>query len=132
MKKIVTLFSCLLFITLGFCTPAYAATTSKLITLNSSIFSITSNTFYSIFIAIVIAFFLLGIIIGYILNPRRKLRKNKEKALIETAKTKPEEPKDLGQDTTRNESDQINGPYASDRRSRYYDNYRYNSNTPRR
>jgi hypothetical protein len=39
-----------------------------------------------IYIAIVIIFFLLGLIIGLIQNPKRKLRKHKELPLSETAK----------------------------------------------
>ena len=84
MKEIVSLFNCLPFTT------------------SASILPITSTNFYLFFIAFVVVFFLLGIIIGYILNPRRKLRRNKEKPLAETIKDIPEEPKDLGQDIVMN------------------------------
>ncbi len=60
---------------------------------------------FLIYIAIVIAFFLLGLVIGYVLNPRRKLRKNKEKSLAESAANPPVETGNLGQDIYRNDAE---------------------------
>ncbi len=115
MKEIVSLFNCLPFTTLS-----------------ASILPITSTNFYLFFIAFIVVFFLLGIIIGYILNPRRRLRRNKEKPLAEEIKDKPEEPLELGQDIAAKtpEIDRRN----NNREQGYgnYNNYWDYSNRPRR
>ena len=67
--------------------------------LSVSILPITSENFYLFFIGFLVTFFLLGIIIGYILNPRRNSRRTKEKPLIDAAKMDPEPSKDSGQDS---------------------------------
>ncbi|MBP1753990.1 MAG: hypothetical protein H6Q59_388 [Firmicutes bacterium] len=109
MKNIVSLFSCLLLSPIGV-----------------SALPITSANFYLFFIAFIVVFFLLGIIIGYVLNPRRKLRKNKEKPLIESTKDKPIEPKDLGQDIAAKEPEQIRSPNnIRDSRYNYPNNWDY-------
>jgi hypothetical protein len=106
MREKITLFSCLLF------TP-----------LSTQILPITSGNFYLFFIAFVVTFFLLGIIIGYVLNPRRKLRTKKEKPLIESSKEAMAEPKDLGQDSQIKVTDPQQGPANRDLRSSNNNNY---------
>jgi hypothetical protein len=68
-----------------------------------------------IYIAIVIAFFLLGFIIGYIQNPRRKLRKQAEMPLSDTAKH-PKEMRNLGQEENSLDQPPNRGSYAKDQR----------------
>lgn len=115
MKEIVSLFSCLPF-----------TTTS------ASILPITSTNFYLFFIAFIVVFFLLGIIIGYILNPRRKLRRTKEKPLVDAIKDKPEEPLDLGQDIIINTPEPDRRINTREQGQRNYNNYWDYSNRPRR
>jgi hypothetical protein len=116
LRENITLFSCLLF------TP-----------LSTQLLPITSENFYLFFIAFIVTFFLLGIIIGYVLNPRRKLRKKNEKPLIESSKVTMEEPKDLGQDRPLNGAGQPRGPGNRDPRNGNYNNYwgYYNNQTRR-
>ena len=85
---------------------------------------ITSEIFILFFIAFIVTFFILGIIIGYVLNPRRKLRKIKEKSLIESTKNTLEEPKDLGQGNSLNE---VNQPQRPDTQAPRNDNYNNNN-----
>lgn len=89
MKKIVTLFGCLPFTNISV-----------------SILPITSRNFYLFFIAFIVTFFLLGIIIGYMLNPRRSSRKTKDGPSIEASKAEQGAPKVPGQDIPSNEVDQ--------------------------
>ncbi len=75
---------------------------------------------FLLYIAIVVAFFLLGIMIGYIANPRRKLKKIKEKPLSETVKDKPEERQALGQEINDNAPKLQNNQYPNEQRYGYY------------
>ncbi len=78
---------------------------------------------FLLYIAIVIAFFLIGIIIGYLINPKRKLNKQKEKPLSETVKDSSEEVQDLGQDSVNTSQEPLNSQYPSEQRYGYYNNY---------
>lgn len=82
---------------------------------------------FLLYIAIVVAFFLLGIIIGYIINPKKKLKKLKEKPLYDTVKDKPEENQELGQEMSENESNLQNDPYPNGQRYGYYNYNNYGS-----
>jgi hypothetical protein len=109
----------------------------------ASILPITSTNFYLFFIAFIVVFFLLGYLIGYTINPRRKLRKVKEKPLAETVKdtpaisaptrptpTRPAPtiPNDLGQDIPGNEEMSIQNPNNASGRYNNYNNNNYNPN----
>ena len=109
----------------------------------ASILPITSTNFYLFFIAFIVVFFLLGYLIGYTINPRRKLRKVKEKPLAETVKdtpaisaptrptpTRPAPtiPNDLGQDIPGNEEMSIQNPNNASGRYNNYNNNNYNNN----
>ncbi len=98
-----------------------------------SILPITSENFYLFFIGFLVTFFLLGIIIGYILNPRRNSRRTKEKPLIDAAKMDPEPSKDSGQDSPMmdiNPQRRMDS-YNPRNRSSYNNNWDY-SRPPRR
>lgn len=116
MKEIVTLFNCLPFTNVSI-----------------SILPITSENFYLFFIAFIVTFFLLGIIIGYILNPRRSSRNTQEKPLIEAAKTEQKVLKDPGQDIPINEAEQQRRMDNRNQRiGSNYNNYWDYSHPPRR
>ena len=100
-------------------------------TVNVLILPITSENFSLIFIALLVIFFLLGTIIGYIINPTRR-RRNKENPLIETSKDIVEEPKDLGQDIPVDKVNSFPGQNTTNQRygynsywNFYYPNRRY-------
>jgi flagellar biosynthesis/type III secretory pathway M-ring protein FliF/YscJ len=90
---------------------------------NISILPITSENFLIYFIAFIVTFFLLGIIIGYIINPRRRQRNTTEPPLIEVAKSKQGAANSSGQDIPVNESEQQRRMDNQNQRNRnYYSN----------
>jgi hypothetical protein len=78
---------------------------------------------YLLYIGIVVAFFLLGLIFGYIKGSKRASEKPKEKPLSETAKNMPEGNQHLGQEANINKSDPQDCLYPNTQRYGYY-NYR--------
>jgi hypothetical protein len=116
LKEIVTLFDCLPFTNFSI-----------------SILPITSDNFYLFFIAFIVTFFLLGIIIGYILNPRRRLRKTKDKPLMEAVKQEPVASIAPGQDIPANNAEPRRRMDSRDPRyGNYNSNYRDYPNPTRR
>lgn len=81
------------------------------------------SALFLIYIAIVIAFFLLGIIIGYIINPKSKIKRQKERPLAETVMDKPEEIQSPRQDMGGNEPDLLESQYPSEQRYEHRSNY---------
>ncbi len=80
---------------------------------------------FLLYIAIVVAFFLLGIILGTIINPNRKPKKMKEKPLSETVKDNPGGNQKLGQEKNENAMDLQDSPYQKERRHGYYNSNNY-------
>ena len=116
MKEIITLFNCF-----------------PLRSVCSSILPITSENFYLFFIAFLVTFFLLGIIIGYIINPQRRSSKEKEETHTDASKKEPEASADTGQDTPGNGAEQRRGMEdRTQRTGNHYNNYWDYSRPPRR
>jgi hypothetical protein len=106
LREIVTLFSSLPF------------------TSEHEIFVITEENFFIFFIATIVAFFLLGAIIGYIRNPyRRLLKKTKEKPPKAVADSKQEPPNPYGQDNLKYQDE---GQGKMDNQPQRYGNNYYN------
>lgn len=84
----------------------------------------TSTNFFVIIIAVIVAFFVLGLILGYVINPRKRKAKDK-KAVKDDGQKISQQTDTLGQDDQTNEDLQnidIN-PRRNDYRNRYHDNY---------
>ncbi len=83
---------------------------------------------YLLYIGIVVAFFLLGLIFGYIAGSKREPVKAKEKPLSETVKNMPEESHYIGQEANKNKPDQQDIMYPNTQRYGYY-NFRNYGNS---
>ncbi len=78
---------------------------------------------FLLYIGIVIAFFLLGVIFGYIAGSKKESKKPKEKPLSETVKNIPEGSQYLGQEMNKNKPELQDNLYPNTQRYGYY-NYR--------
>ncbi len=116
MNEIVTLFRCFPFTNV-----------------NISILPITSENFFIYFIAFIVTFFLLGIIIGSIINPHRRQRNTKEKPPIDAVRDNWDPANTPRQDNPINEADQQRRmDNQNQRNGNYYNYYRDYSNPTRR
>jgi predicted membrane protein len=85
----------------------------------------TSTNFFVILIAVIVAFFLIGLILGYVINPRKRKAKDKKKTKKDGDQEIPQQTDTLGQDDqTYEELQNIDiNPRRNDYRNRYHDNY---------
>jgi len=117
MKKFATIFSCLLLTTIGFSSPAYAADIIPKLTEQN-------DFFYGILlVALLVIFFLLGILLGRNLGKSKRAVKEKEKPVIEEPKERPIDPVTFGQDRNDVDANQSERQAPRNPRNRYYNNY---------
>jgi hypothetical protein len=119
LKKIVTVFNCLILTAFGFCSPAYAADIIPKLT-NENDF------FYAILLVVLLViFFLLGLILGRKLGPSKEVTKENEKVVLEEPKSEPIDPNTFGQDMIEHETNQTEMPTPRNPRNprNRYNNY---------
>lgn len=112
MKKIVTIFSCLL-LTICYHTTAYAADIIPNLT--------TENDFFYgiLLVALLVIFLLLGLIIGRNTGRSKDARNEKKTPILEEYKPTPIDPNTFGQDLNQNEKIQDARPTPRNPRNRY-------------
>ena len=98
-----------------------------------SILPITSENFLVYFIAFTVTFFLLGIIIGSIINPRRRQRNTTENPPIDAVRDGRDSANTSRQDNPVNEAEQQRRTdNQSQRNGNYYNNYYRDYSNPTR
>jgi hypothetical protein len=103
--------------TIGFSSPAYAADIIPKLTEQN-------DFFYGILlVALLVIFFLLGILLGRNLGKSKKAVKENEKPIIEEPLAKPIDPVSFGQDRKEIDTNQSERQAPRNPRNRYYNNY---------